>query len=106
MKAIGIRCWRAPPTPTPPWVLAARAARQSVGLDSIAAHPAAWTADYRAFARRALQSRLVARLGVTELHDEILAGWLAEEEAGEKTRLWASDLASQRLVDATVRARP
>lgn len=99
------RTWFAPSGPPPPWVIAAKAARESVGVDRVAAHPPApWSPGYRLFIRRALSAHLVATMGVTELHDETLAGWLAQEESGLKTRLWESDIASQRLIDDVTHA--
>lgn len=91
--------------PKPTWVLDARAARASIGeRDSVAQHPAVWSDDYRAFVRRALSSRLFATIGACDLFDETLTEWLVAEETGTKARLWATDLASQRLTDGVTGA--
>jgi hypothetical protein len=96
--------WWGPPMPKPPWVLAAEEARSSVGTDRPAAHPTDWSPEYRATARRALSCRLFENIGAAELFSERLEQWLTEEELGTKTRLWESDLASQRLIDGVTNA--
>jgi hypothetical protein len=85
--------------PKSPSIIAAEEARASVGHDRVADHPAVWSGAYRAMVRRALSARLFENIGAAELFSERLNEWLADEESGRKTRLWETDLASQRLID-------
>lgn len=72
--------------------------------DKVATHPAIWSSEYRALVRRALSCRLFENIGAAELFTERLDEWCQQEESGIKTRLWETDLVSQRLVDAQVSA--